>query len=231
MPSRRVSSERPCRRQRRPAATPVAPARRSRASSTTDAYRRSRIPGDGATAAPPRADAAPAPSPPSVSGSFMMDLQQFGVRASRETAAPPVTISAAMTPSAKTSLRASISPAVSCSGAMYPTVPITTPGLVSAPLPAPSSAAIFARPKSSTFTTSSPAADCVTSTFSGLRSRCTTPCRCAAATAAQICSNHFAAIGPGSRPCRSSSARNVRPRISSITSTRLPHRRHRSRIR
>ena len=112
----------------------------------------------------------------------------------------PVTASAAITPSAKMSLRSSMCPAVSCSGAIYPAVPITTPGWVRPAGSWSSSVVSFASPKSSTFTTPAPAVGVVTRTLSGLRSRCTIPCACAAATAEQICSNHSAIVCGSRRP-------------------------------
>ncbi len=104
----------------------------------------------------------------------------------------PVTISYSTAPKLKMSLRASTFPPVACSGDMYPAVPATTPGWLSAsgalavvsesPGSSVSSATRFARPKSSTLTTPSR----VTITFAGLRSRWTMPRACAAASASAI---------------------------------------------
>ena len=65
----------------------------------------------------------------------------------------PVNISYSTAPQAKMSVRASIVCACSCSGAMYCTVPIPTPGVVNsdtAALPAVAPI-VLARPKSSSF--------------------------------------------------------------------------------
>ena len=62
-----------------------------------------------------------------------------------------------------------------CSGAMYTGVPITTPNVVSPLWPSPVAAvSALAMPKSVTMPMPP-----VRSTFSGLMSRCTTPCSCA----------------------------------------------------
>ena len=66
-------------------------------------------------------------------------------------------------------------------------------------IPVPVSVAVpasFARPKSTTLTTS-PA---VTMTLAGLMSRWTIPCSCALARPLQICSAHSTAVASGSTP-------------------------------
>ncbi len=97
----------------------------------------------------------------------------------------PVSSSYSTQPNEKMSARASTSFPSSCSGAMYGTVPSTAPGVVagssavSSDAPAPTSAPApgrvnFARPKSSSFTCSSPARAApvvVSITFPGFRSR------------------------------------------------------------
>src|SRR6185503_3335490 len=80
------------------------------------------------------------------------------------------------------SLRRSTAPPIACSGAMYSGVPIATPGLVSWR----SRPALRAMPKSSTLTKSALPSRETRKTFSGLRSRWTTPAECAAASARQI---------------------------------------------
>ena len=82
----------------------------------------------------------------------------------------PVNSSYVTMPSEYRSLRGSAGSPRICSGARYCTVPVTVPACVWRP-----SAYARARPKSATFTTPS----VVTSTFSGLMSRCTMPWRCA----------------------------------------------------
>lgn len=99
----------------------------------------------------------------------------------------PVVISYSSAPNAKMSLRASASSPSSCSGAMYWNVPRIVPSVVSgfcivAPSTTTSIAALFARPKSSSF-----APDLVIITFAGFKSRCTTPARCARCSASAIC--------------------------------------------
>ncbi len=106
----------------------------------------------------------------------------------------PVTISYSTAPSAKMSVRASASTPSSCSGAMYWNVPRIVPSAVSGVRGscvgafivndddgASASTPIRARPKSKSFTPLR-----VSITFPGFRSRCTTPLRCAAASASAI---------------------------------------------
>ena len=86
----------------------------------------------------------------------------------------PVSISYSRTPAAYTSVRASLEPLTTSSGARYATVPNTVPVVVDV-----TSVTARARPKSATLMRPSAAM----STFSGLTSRCTSPARCAAASA------------------------------------------------
>ena len=75
-------------------------------------------------------------------------------------------------------------------------------------------------PKSSTFTVKRPAParrDRARNTFSGLRSRCTTPAACAAAIAWQSCSNTSRTSSCDSGPFVSTRARRSSPSSSSIT--------------
>ena len=99
----------------------------------------------------------------------------------------PPSISYSTTPNEKRSLRASVAPPRACSGDMYATVPITTPGVVARLRVSPlddSSVRTFAIPKSRILTTLSR----VMNTFSGFRSRWTMPRSCAAASPRAICS-------------------------------------------
>ena len=94
----------------------------------------------------------------------------------------PESISCSTQPSAKMSDRASGTSPCTCSGDMYPRVPRIDPGSVGyervTASALPSSADVcLARPKSRILMRSS----AVTKMFSGLRSRWTTPCVCAAA--------------------------------------------------
>ena len=87
-----------------------------------------------------------------------------------------------------------------CSGAMYLAVPTVTSELVRG---APStSSRISPTPKSSTFTTPSAASI----TLDGLRSRCTTPARCAASRPLAICAPIAAAHATGSWPLSASAS-------------------------
>ena len=99
-------------------------------------------------------------------------------------------------------------------------VPITVPGSVilesvGTAVPEgglPVAVETFARPKSRIF--AKPSA--VTITFSGLRSRCTTPAPCALARPSATCAAMRRSLFAGRGPPASSS-RSVRPSISSMT--------------
>ena len=75
----------------------------------------------------------------------------------------------------------------------------------------------FANPKSSTFTRPS----CVTITFAGLRSRCTTPPWCAATSASASGIARSSTRGSGRPPAITSRSR-LCPSISSIVRNRIP---------
>ena len=94
----------------------------------------------------------------------------------------PLTSSYRMQPNAKMSLRASAGLPFNCSGAMYPGVPAMAIVCVAAVAPSTDFSASLAKPKSSTFT--EPFS--VTRMLPGLRSRCTIPAACAAASASAI---------------------------------------------
>ncbi|ARZ68432.1 hypothetical protein SMD11_2784 [Streptomyces albireticuli] len=98
-----------------------------------------------------------------------------------------------------------------CSGDMYAGVPTAWPVSVSVVRAAVSSTN-RAMPKSRTLTVSSG----VTMTFAGLMSRWTSPARCAAAIASQICTPQVTACaGRGRPPART--APSVRPWSRSMT--------------
>ena len=124
----------------------------------------------------------------------------------------PVNSSNAITPSAYTSVRASMVPSSHCSGAMYSGVPTSTPAWV-LPCREPRS---LAMPKSTSFTRCARPRRETRKTFSGLRSRCTTPCSWAAASASQSWSR-IAIPAAGSTGPRRSSAASVSPSRYSIT--------------
>ena len=115
------------------------------------------------------------------------------------------------------SLRASAGRPRNCSGAMYASVPATTPASVSdcrdlvVPSAGSSLARRFARPKSSAFTSPSG----VTTTFALLKSRCTTPFACACASAAAICWPYATTSAIGSAP-RATRSLSDWPSTSSI---------------
>ena len=119
----------------------------------------------------------------------------------------PVSISNSITPAAYTSVRTSVTPPVTCSGAMYATVPMIRPARVF-----PAAACALASPKSTTLTRPS----AVSSTFSGLTSRCTMPAWCAAASPARIGSMTSSASSQGNQPLSRSRLRSVRPGTYSI---------------
>ncbi len=129
----------------------------------------------------------------------------------------PASISKRIAPAAKRSLRLSTASPVTCSGAMYRGVPITTPVRVSpvAGLSAPSSSG-RARPKSRSFT---PWA--VRKTLDGFRSRWTMPRACSAESAASMPSPIGSASEVLSGPRCSRSASDS-PSRSSIAMNRRP---------
>jgi hypothetical protein len=104
---------------------------------------------------------------------------------------------------------------------MYAGVPIATPVAVSssAPAAAPDAASpasiTRATPKSVTTTRGAPLGDAATSTLSGLKSRWTTPARCAA-TSPRPARRSTAITSAVVRGAASSHARSVPPSISSI---------------
>ena len=100
----------------------------------------------------------------------------------------PVLISYSSAPSAKMSVRASTARASSCSGAMYWSVPTSTPSAVMGVSPGARVSLLKmlstggrARPKSSSL-----APERVSMTLAGLRSRWITPWRCARSSASAI---------------------------------------------
>ena len=103
----------------------------------------------------------------------------------------PVTSSYSTTPNAYTSVAGVTSPPSTCSGAMYAGVPEITPASAKDSDKAVASPAALrrARPKSVTTTriSWSGALGSTSITFGLLKSRCTTPTRCAAARPAAIC--------------------------------------------
>ncbi len=114
----------------------------------------------------------------------------------------PVSISNSITPAAYTSVRASAVPRETCSGARYAAVPISMPVFVwLAP------AIVRASPKSATLTEWPD----VSSTFSGLTSRCAIPAACAAASPARMPSMMSSASRGLSRPRSFIRSRSVRP--------------------
>ena len=118
-----------------------------------------------------------------------------------------LSISHSITPAAYTSVRESVMPPVTCSGAMYATVPMIRPDRVF-----PAAACALASPKSTTLTRPS----AVSSTFSGLTSRCTIPASCAADSPASVGSMTSSASLQGSQPRSRSRLRSVRPGTYSI---------------
>ena len=126
-----------------------------------------------------------------------------------------------MAPSAKMSLRASAGLAFTCSGDMYPSVPMTTPGSVAVgkfvASAVPSACVSLARPKSRILTRPS----LVTKTFSGFRSRWTMPFSCAAARPWAIWIAYSIALRGENRP-PASSERSVSPSSSSWTTYGAP---------
>lgn len=133
----------------------------------------------------------------------------------------PVAISCSTAPKAKMSVRASASFPSSCSGAMYGTVPRTTPSSVMLPRDSVGSdvsideeaagSARFARPKSRSFTP-----DFVSMTLAGFKSRWTIPFRWATSSADAISMATFKRCASGSGPFCSRCA-SVSPSISSMT--------------
>ncbi len=132
----------------------------------------------------------------------------------------PEIISYSRQPNAKMSLRASASPPSSCSGAMYCSVPRISPRSVSGPATVSRAAGSrmpwlaacsFARPKSSSF-----GPPLVSMTLPGLRSRCTIPRSCAAASATAISLPSSSASSSGRRS-RASRAASVSPSRYSMT--------------
>ncbi len=85
---------------------------------------------------------------------------------------------------------------VNCSGDMYGGVPSTMPWRVSFALAVSSLSSRFAMPKSSTFTKSPFWPFCVSTMFSGFRSRCTMPCSCASCSEPHTCCMMNSARGP-----------------------------------
>ena len=87
----------------------------------------------------------------------------------------PASISCSTAPRAKTSERASLGSPRTCSGDMYPTVPITEPGSVCTVIVSLAAAVrgirILAKPKSRILMRPS----AVSNTLSGFRSRCVIP--------------------------------------------------------
>ena len=115
------------------------------------------------------------------------------------------------------SLRASAPIPDACSGLKYPGVPNTMPACVSGSLPdGASSPIIFARPKSSSLTTSPVPPPSTSMTFAGLMSRCTMPSECAwrSAEATPRAITTASAGATGGRAKRSASGS---PRTNSIT--------------
>ncbi len=135
----------------------------------------------------------------------------------------PASISKSMAPSAYWSVRAVISAAHHCSGAMYAGVPSGAPVAVSFIGSAPGSGvSTLAMPKSSTRIRGGRAAPSGPATrsrktLSGLRSRWTTPAWCAAARASAISRVIRQASAGASRPRRWSAARSDSPSRSDIT--------------
>jgi hypothetical protein len=132
----------------------------------------------------------------------------------------PVAISYRTVPKAKMSARASASAPSICSGAMYWKVPTMVPCAVSgcawvgsAVMESTASAPrrSFARPKSSSF-----APPLVRMMFPGLRSRCTTPWRCALSRASATAMAMRSSSGVGIDP-RSRRAASVSPSRYSMT--------------
>ena len=117
----------------------------------------------------------------------------------RENARRPLSISYSTTPKEKMSERASTASPLACSGDMYAAVPRTVPASVSAMVcVAPSGAgavAIFASPKSSSFTP-----DAVTRILAGFKSRCVMFFLCAASSALAICLAYSKAFSSGRGP-------------------------------
>ncbi len=106
----------------------------------------------------------------------------------------PARHSTIITPRANMSVGSPTSWPRSCSGDMYARVPITVPTPVNLAEPEPSEPPSFASPKSRMLITTRPCTSRLTKTFSGFRSRCTMPLRCAALTPSKIWSNHSATI-------------------------------------
>ncbi len=129
----------------------------------------------------------------------------------------PASVRHAMRPTAYTSARASTAVPSACSGARYSGVPTTIPAWVAL---APAGSAIFAIPKSRIFVTSRPEGDRARNTFSGFRSRCTTPRAWATSSPAQICQRIGTACSGGRNPSRRSRSKRLSPVSSSITRNR-----------
>ena len=107
----------------------------------------------------------------------------------------PESSSYAITPTEYRSVHGPISCAIACSGAMYAGVPTAMPVAVWN-IVTRSSASARAMPKSAIFTRPST----LTSRFSGLRSRCTTPAACACASPASTLSSTPPSWAGSSRP-------------------------------
>ena len=144
---------------------------------------------------------------------FIVSIAESPLNARR-----PVSISKRTHPNAKMSDRASAGCPLTCSGAMYPTVPRSVPGSVALAsvgdfVSSPAAIArCLARPKSRIFARPS----FVRTTFSGLRSRWTMPLSCAAARPRAIWAPRSTAFRSGRAPA-ASRWRSVSPSTSSMT--------------
>ena len=124
-------------------------------------------------------------------GSAMSTAAKISVTVSPPMARRLVRTSYSTHPNDQISVRVSSASPRTCSGLMYGTVPITTPGCVAAavtvsvtpPADVASCFNSFASPKSSTFTL--PSAPSLT--LPGFRSRCMIPFSCADSSASAIC--------------------------------------------
>ena len=185
---------------------------RARASAWADGYRPSRL---DASARWRTADQGPS----GTCGGACRTRRHSASRVASPSRPPTAIISASTTPAENTSARASTSSPRACSGAMYAGVP--------AIVMAGASRAARATPKS--MTTTRPAR--VIITFSGLKSRCTSPAAWIASSPARNCAAMSRASASGRGPRARKVSPSVAPSMYSIDSSSSPSSSTRSKMR